>query len=80
MPTPACSTLCESAVRWKFWQAPARVGAFVETCRSMARLVIVFLGLAFVAEYFLKLWLPTEALVGLVGHSRPFAVPVAALL
>ena len=32
------------------------------------------------AEYFLKLFLPEDALTGIVGHDNPLAVPIAALV
>jgi len=45
----------------------------------MARLVVFLLGAAFVAEYFFKLYLPEDALAGLVGRDSPVSVPVALL-
>ena len=32
------------------------------------------------AEYFLKLYLPDDALTGFVGHDSPLAVPIAAVV
>ena len=46
----------------------------------MARLVVLFLSAAFVAEYFLKLYLPEGALADLVGQDNPLAVPIAAIV
>ena len=46
----------------------------------MAKLVVLMLGLAFVAEYFLKLYLPEEALASIVGRDNPLAIPIAALV
>ena len=55
-----------------------RRGIFAGSALSTARLVIPWLAAAFVAEYFLKIWLPAEAVANLVGGDRWWAVPLAA--
>jgi len=67
-------------VRWRFWHHPERLAVFRETCWSMAKLVVLFLSAAFVAEYFLKLYLPEDFLSGFVGHDNPLSVPIAAIV
>ena len=47
---------------------------------SLAKLVTLWLGVAFVAEYFLKLYLPQDALSAFVGRDNPLAVPIAAIV
>ena len=56
------------------------VGLMFQTGWSLAKLVIVWLTAAFMAEYFLKLYLPEDALTAFVGRDNPFAVPVAAIV
>ncbi len=79
-PESACCGPTETDVRWRFWHDPERLAVFRKTCWSMAKLVVLFLSAAFVAEYFLKLYLPEDALTGVVGHDNPLAVPIAALV
>ena len=80
IPESACCGPTETNVHWRFWDDPERVALFKETCWSMAKLVIIFLSVAFVAEYFLKLYLPEDALTGLVGRDNPLAIPIAAIV
>lgn len=75
---PACGAA--TAVRWRFWREPARRKQFIDTSLGLAKLVVLWLGLAFVAEYFLKLTLPQDALSAFVGRDNPLAVPVAAIV
>ena len=42
--------------------------------------MVLFLGAAFVAEYFLKLYLHENALASYVGRDSAFTVPVAAIV
>jgi uncharacterized membrane protein YraQ (UPF0718 family) len=78
VPPSACGEATE--VRWRFWQDPARLRLFRDSGWSLAKLVIVWLTAAFMAEYFLKLYLPEDALTAFVGRDNPFAVPVAAIV
>jgi uncharacterized membrane protein YraQ (UPF0718 family) len=78
VPQSAC---CEATdVSWRFWQDPERVALFRETAWDMAKLVVLWLSAAFVAEYFLKLYLPEDSLSAFVGRDNPLAVPVAAIV
>ena len=77
----AGSACCSSTeVQWFFWRDPERLTVFKETCLSVAKLVVLWLGAAFVAEYFLKLYLPEESLSVFVGKDSPLAVPIAAVV
>ena len=77
---PESSCCASGEVSWRFWQDPARVAVFRETCWSMVKLVVLLLGAAFVAEYFVRLYLPQDALAGFVGQDNPLSVPIAALV
>ena len=77
---PQSSRSASDEVSWRFWREPKRVAVFKDTCWSMTRLVTFLLGVAFLAEYFVKLYLSEDALAGLVGRDNPLSVPVAALL
>ena len=77
---PQSSCCASEAVSWRFWREPERMAVFRDTCWRMARLVVLLLGAAFVAEYFVKLYLPEDALAGLFGRDNPLSIPVAALL
>ncbi len=68
----------DTGVLWRFWKDAGRRGIFAGSALSTARLVIPWLAAAFVAEYFLKIWLPAEAVANLVGGDRWWAVPLAA--
>jgi len=68
-----------AAVRWRFWQEPARRRQFrAETVKSS-----LFLGkwllIAFVLESLMLAWLPADALAGWVGDNA-MAIPLAALI
>ena len=78
VPQSACSVPAD--VCWRFWRHPERLAQFKETSWSLTRLVVLWLSAAFVAEYFLKLYLPADVLTAFVGHDNPFAVPLAAIV
>ncbi len=78
VPQSACGGATE--VRWRFWQDPERLRQFRDSGWSLTKLVVFWLTLAFVAEYFLKLTLPEDALSAFVGRDNAFAVPVAAIV
>jgi uncharacterized membrane protein YraQ (UPF0718 family) len=80
VPESACCGPTETIVCWRFWDDTERVALFKATCWSMAKLVVLFLSVAFVAEYYLKLYLPEDALSGFVGRDNPLAVPIAAIV
>ncbi|MCW9036018.1 MAG: permease [Rhodospirillales bacterium] len=74
------SSYCEPLeVNWKFWRDQERLVLFRESGWSLAKLVLFWLSAAFVAEYFLKLYLPADSLAGFVGNDSPFSVPIAAI-
>jgi len=77
MPSSCCSP---NQVQWRFWHDPERLRAFIQTCTSLGKLVMLWLGAAFVAEYFLKLYLPDDVLASWVGNDNRFAIPLAALV
>lgn len=78
VPQSACSA--SSDVNWKFWRDVERLALFRESALSLAKLVLLWLSAAFVAEYFLKLYLPEDFLSSLVGRDNPLSVPIAAIV
>ena len=67
-------------INWRFWQAPKRRAVFKSTLLATFRLALIWLSLAFVAEYYLALYLPAEVLAKYAGASNVWAVPLAATL
>ena len=67
-------------LNWRFWRDPARRAAFRQSLIATGRLVLLWLSLAFLAEYFLRAYLPPDLLVRFVGDDSPWAVPLAATL
>ena len=78
MPTSSCCASNE--VRWRFWEEPQRLSMFWNSSLQLAKVVVLWLGAAFIAEYFLKLYLPENYLASFVGNDNPFAVPIAAVI
>ncbi len=78
VPPSACGA--SSDVVWRFWRHPERVAAFRDSSLRLAKLVLLWLSAAFVAEYFLKLYVPENYLAGFVGRENPLAVPTAAIV
>ena len=78
VPQSACGT--SSEVNWRFWHDVERLALFRESALSLAKLVLFWLSAAFVAEYFLKLYLPEDFLSDFVGRDNPLSVPVAAIV
>ena len=78
--TSQCTESAQTDVRWRFWQESRRLAVFRRTCWGMVKLVLMFLGAAFFAEYFLKLYLPAGALTDVVGQDSSFAIPIAAMV
>jgi uncharacterized membrane protein YraQ (UPF0718 family) len=77
-PQAACPEA--SDIQWQFWRHPERLAVFGSTSWSLAKLVALWLSAAFVAEYFLKLYLPEDVLSPFVGRDSFFAVPIAAII
>ncbi|MCZ6709881.1 MAG: permease [Gammaproteobacteria bacterium] len=67
-------------LNWRFWQDANRRGVFRRTVVDTGRLVLTWLTIAFLAEYFLRAYLPPELLVGYVGRDNAWAVPLAAII
>jgi len=63
-----------------FWRDRQRTRQFVDELKSMTRLILICLGLAFAAEYLMQENLPTEAFAAYVGNDAWWAVPVAVLV
>ena len=78
VPESACAG--PDQVLWRFWTDSECLALFKETCVSMAKLVVLLMSVAFVGEYFLKLYLPHDALSQFVDGDNPFAIPIAALV
>lgn len=76
----ACGGAASSDVRWRFWHEPARLAVFRQTAYATARLMLVWLTLAFVAEFFMKLYLPEDLVGSIVGRDNAWAVPLAAVI
>lgn len=75
-----CADCVSSRLYWQFWREPERRAAFVRTARNSARLMVIWLSGAFVAEYFLQGFLSAGGLAAYVGDDNGFAVPLAALV
>ena len=78
VPPSACSSPAD--VCWQFWQHPERAAQFRETSWSLLKLVLFWLSAAFVAEYFMKVYVPPDFLTAFVGRDNPLSVPIAALV
>ncbi len=76
----ACSGATASRVQWRFWHERERRAVFADTAYSTARLMLPWLTLAFVAEFFLKLYLPQELVIDWVGRDNAWAVPLSAIV
>lgn len=67
-------------VLWSFWRENPRMNVFIQTLKDNGRLMLVWLSLAFVAEFFMRLYVPDAWITSLVGRDAEFAVPFAALI
>lgn len=76
----ACASEAVTTLKWRFWQDRARLAAFRETALSSARLMVVWLSVAFVAEFFLQLYVPETLVASVVGRGNAWAVPVSAIV
>ena len=76
----SCSSAVLSTVNWRFWKEKERIAAFRETAVYTGRLMIVWLSIAFIAEFFLKLYIPDELVASIVGRNSAWAVPIAAII
>ncbi len=75
-----CGGATASRIQWRFWRERERLAIFRDTAYRTARLMLPWLSLAFVAEFFLKLYLPQELVVSFVGRDNAWAVPLSAIV
>ncbi|MCP5080292.1 MAG: permease [Alphaproteobacteria bacterium] len=76
----ACEACVSESLCWTFWREPERRVAFAKTALTSARLMVIWLSGAFVAEYFLQDLLSADVLSAYLGDGNAFAVPLAALV
>ncbi|MEP3276946.1 MAG: permease [Stappiaceae bacterium] len=76
----ACTSCVSSTISWRFWREPERLALFRETSIATGRLMIVWLALAFTAEFFMNLYLPDSLITSMVGQESVWAVPIAAVI
>jgi len=76
----ACDSGDSQGIRWQFWKEPERRATFLATARSTGKLMLTWLTLAFVAEYFLRSILPPDLLGRFVGADNILAIPIAAMV
>ncbi|WP_052701874.1 permease [Marinomonas sp. S3726] len=70
----------DSPVLWRFWQEPSRVKVFFNTLMTTGKLMLIWLSLAFIAEYYINQFVPLDWLPNLFGADNAWAVPLAALI
>ena len=75
---PSCGG--PTAVAWRFWREPARRAQFRRTAYETGRLMLLWLSAAFVAEFFMNRYLPSELVAPYVGQESAWAVPIATLV
>ncbi len=75
-----CGGSDSQGLNWRFWQDADRREVFRRTMLDTGRLVLTWLTIAFVAEYFLRAYLPPDLLAGYIGHDNAWAVPLAATI
>lgn len=80
MAAPGCGCDGPDGVSWRVWSTPARRSAFLSAGYETGRLMLIWLSVAFLAEYFLRRHVPTEWVAGLVGAESDYAVVIAATI
>jgi uncharacterized membrane protein YraQ (UPF0718 family) len=70
----------EKPVLWRFWKEQERVKNFQTTFMSTGKLMLTWLALAFVAEYYLNQFVPLDWLTSVFGEDSVWAVPMAAII
>lgn len=80
MQSLACRCQNESPVLWRFWQESPRIKVFNTTFMATAKLMLLWLSLAFIAEHYLNLYVSLEWLPSVFGEENIWAVPLAALI
>ena len=76
----SCACDAPQSIRWAFWKEPGRRSIFRATALSTGRLMLIWLSLAFLAEYVLHAVLPPNLLATYVGGDQFWAVPLAAVV
>jgi hypothetical protein len=69
-----------SDVQWLFWRDDDRRAMFWSDASAAARLVIVWLSVAFAAESLLTRYIPADLVVSLAGSDNMWAIPLAVLV
>lgn len=67
-----------NGVCWRFWEEKRRRAAFARSLVETGRLMLVWLSLAFLAEFLLREYVPSEWVARLVGTGSEHAVILAA--
>ena len=75
-----CGCEGSSEVRWDFWREAERRRAFAATAYATGKLMLIWLLAAFIAEYFLRAWLPADMIGRFVGTDSAWAVPIASVV
>ncbi len=77
----SCNMLgSEDNLLWRFWKEQHRKDVFADSIKSNGRLMLVWLSLAFIAEFYLQTFVPLEWLPELFGADATWAVPLAAIV
>lgn len=76
----SCDSGCAGAMQLKVWREPERLRRMGRTAFGTARLMVVWLGLAFLGEYLIRSLLPVGPVVELVGEGSALAIPLAAVV
>ncbi len=75
-----CSDCGPARIEWRFWKEPERRTVFRRTVLRTGRLMVLWLTAAFMAEFFMNLYLPENAVASVAGSDQPWAVPIAAFV
>lgn len=76
----SCGRDAPASVAWRFWRDRSRLEIFRASTLETGRVMVTWLAIAFVAEFYLKAFLPEAWVVSLVGGDSALAVPIAATL
>ena len=70
----------ERPVLWCFWQESTRVKVFFTALITTGKLMLIWLSLAFIAEYYINQFVPLDGLPKVFGEGNIWAIPLAALI
>jgi uncharacterized membrane protein YraQ (UPF0718 family) len=65
---------------WQFWQDKERIASFQDNAIENALFLLKWLSLAYILEALLKLYVPAEAIAGVVGGDGLFPIVIGALV